>query len=266
LANEILIKFSGGIKMSDYDPEWYKSFFGPEYLNIYAHVFGEEESGKQATFVQKVLKLKEGNEVLDLCCGQGRISIPLARNGIRVTGLDFSNDLLSIARSKASNSGVQIKTIESDMRDIPFDCKFDAVISIFTALGYFESDAEDQKVLNAVAKSLKKGGLALFDLLNRDWVVANHMPREWRKNDKEVIYLEERKWDPLEGRSHINFKIIYPDGSVTETGHHIRLYVATEFNSMLERAGLSLERAYGGYDESPFEISGKRMIIIARKD
>ena len=252
--------------MSDYDPEWYKSFFGPEYLNIYAHVFGEEESGKQATFVQKVLKLKEGNEVLDLCCGQGRISIPLARNGIRVTGLDFSNDLLSIARSKASNSGVQIKTIEADMRDIPFDNKFDAVINIFTALGYFESDAEDQKVLNAVAKSLKQGGLALFDLLNRDWVVANHMPREWRKNDKEVIYLEERKWDPLEGRSHINFKIIFPDGSVTETGHHIRLYVATEFNSMLERAGLSLERAYGGYDESPFEISGKRMIIIARKD
>ena len=174
--------------------------------------------------------------------------------------------MLSIARSEALKSEVEIKTVEADMRDIPFDNKFDAVINIFTALGYFESDAEDQKVLNAVAKSLKKGGLALFDLLNRDWVVANHMPREWRKNDKQVIYLEERKWDPLEGRSHINFKIISPDGSVTETGHHIRLYVATEFNKMLQQAGLSFERAYGGYDESQFDISGKRMIIIAKKD
>ena len=143
--------------MSDYDLEWYKSFFGPEYLKIYAHVFGEEESYEQARFVQNILKLKQGNELLDLCCGQGRISIPLARNGIVVTGLDFSKDLLSIAQCEALKSGVKIKTVEADMRDIPFDNKFDAVINIFTALGYFESDAEDQKVLNAVAKSLKKG-------------------------------------------------------------------------------------------------------------
>ena len=198
--------------MSDYDPEWYKSFFGPEYLNIYAHVFGEEESRKQAEFVQKVLRLKEGNEVLDLCCGQGRISIPMALNGIKVTGLDYSNELLSIARSKASESGVEINTVEADMRDIPFDSKFDAVINIFTALGYFESDTEDQKVLDAVSRSLKKGGLALFDLLNRDWVVANHISREWRTNDKGIMYLEERNWDPIEGRSHINFKILGLNG------------------------------------------------------
>ena len=252
--------------MSDYDLEWYKSFFGPEYLKIYAHVFGEDDSSDQARFVQKILKLKQGDELLDLCCGQGRISIPLARNGIVVTGLDFSNDLLSIARSEALKSEVEIKTVEADMRDIPFESKFDAVINIFTALGYFESDAEDQKVLNAVAKSLKKGGLALFDLLNRDWVVANHVPREWRENDKEIMYLEERSWDPLQGRSHVNFKIIGPNGSITEASHHIRLYVATEFNKMLQQAGLSFESAYGGYDESQFDISGKRMIIIAKKD
>ena len=80
------------------------------------------------------------------------------------------------------------------------------------------------------------------------------------------MYLEERNWDPIDGRSHINFKILGLNGSITETGHHIRLYVATEFNNMLKRAGLSFECAYGGYDQSPFEISAKRMIIIARKD
>ena len=62
------------------------------------------------------------------------------------------------------------------------------------------------------------------------------------------------------------FKIIGPDGSLTKTGHHIRLYVATEFKYMLEKAGLSMQNVYGGYDESPFNISGKRMIVIARKD
>ena len=252
--------------MSDYDPEWYKSFFGPEYLNIYAHVFGDKESERQAKFVEKVLSLKKGDEVLDLCCGQGRISVPLARNGVKVTGLDFSNELLSLAKAKASKSGVEISTVEANMRDIPFENKFDAVINIFTALGYFESDIEDQKVLNAVSKSLKKDGLALFDMLNRDWVVANHIEREWRENNKEAIYLEEREWDSIEGRSHINFKIIGPDGSLTKTGHHIRLYVATEFKYMLEKAGLSMQNVYGGYDESPFNISGKRMIVIARKD
>ena len=97
-----------------------------------------------------------------------------------MTGLDFSKEILNMARLEASNAGVEFTAIEADMREIPYVSEFDAVINVFTAFGYFYGDAENQKVLNGVAKSLKKNGLALFDLLNRDWVVSNHIEREWR--------------------------------------------------------------------------------------
>ena len=70
--------------MSDYDLEWYNSFFGPDYLKIYSHVFDFDQSNEQAKFVQDVLQLQAGDHALDLCCGQGRISIPLAIKSVAI--------------------------------------------------------------------------------------------------------------------------------------------------------------------------------------
>jgi ubiquinone/menaquinone biosynthesis C-methylase UbiE len=76
--------------------------------------------------------IEPGMEVLDVGCGTGNATIPAARAGARVTGLDFSPDLLAIARERGADAMVEIDWVEGDAQQLPFeDASFDRVLSVF---------------------------------------------------------------------------------------------------------------------------------------
>jgi ubiquinone/menaquinone biosynthesis C-methylase UbiE len=82
--------------------------------------------------VVKRAGLEPGMDLLDVACGTGNATIPAARDGARVTGLDFSPDLLAIARERAADAMVEVDWIEGDAQELPFeDASFDRVISTF---------------------------------------------------------------------------------------------------------------------------------------
>ena len=146
---------------------WYKSFFGEDYLRIYDFLT-PERTQLEVDGIVKLLALPPGSAILDLCCGHGRHAVPLAKRGYRVKGQDLSAVFLQHAQAASEAQGTQLRLIQSDMRNIPFEKEFDAVINIFTAFGYLESEEEDQKVLQQVHKALKPGGLFLLETLHRE--------------------------------------------------------------------------------------------------
>ena len=76
--------------------------------------------------------LEPGMEVLDVACGSGNATIPAARSGARVTGLDASPALLALARERAADAMVEVDWVEGDPQQPPFDdASFDRVISTF---------------------------------------------------------------------------------------------------------------------------------------
>ncbi len=251
--------------MTEYDLEWYRSFFGQDYLDVYSHLLTEERSEAEAGFVIRALDLEPGDRVLDLCCGTGRHAVPLARAGLEVTGLDMSEEYLAQARSAAREAGVKVRFEQGDMREIPFREEFDAVVNLFTAFGYFDDDSDDQRVIDGAAAALRPAGQLLLDLLNRDWVAANYVRSDSRKGPDGTVYAEQRKFDPVAGRNHVEFMITSPDGAQRKVSHHIRLYVATEISRMIHRAGLTVERSYGGYDGNLLSVETRRMILVSRK-
>ena len=206
--------------MTEYDPEWYRSFFGQDYLDVYGHLLTEESSQAETDFVIRALDLKPGDRVLDLCCGTGRHAVPLARAGLEVTGLDMSEDYLEKARSAARDAGGKVRFVQGDMREIPYEGEFDAVVNMFTAFGYFDLEADDQRVIDGAASALRPGGRLLLDLLNRDWVAANYVRSESREGQNGTVYTEQRNFDPVAGRNHVEFTIASPDGAERKAGHH----------------------------------------------
>ena len=148
---------------------WYKSFFTSDYPELYGFHLRTKQTKRQIRFVRKALDLQAGETVLDLC-GQGRHSIALAKKGLNVIGLDLNRDYLAWAERAAAEAGVEIETIEADMREIPFSERFDAVISMFSSFGYLESDDEDLRVLEAIRQALKPAGRLLLDLPNQEWI------------------------------------------------------------------------------------------------
>jgi SAM-dependent methyltransferase len=76
--------------------------------------------------------LEPGMDLLDVACGTGNATIPAARAGARATGLDFSPELVAIARERASDAMVEVEWVEGDAQELPFeDASFDRVISTF---------------------------------------------------------------------------------------------------------------------------------------
>jgi len=126
---------------------WYKEFFQKYYYDTYQDFLTPTRTKKEVASIVKILNLPKGSKILDLCGGYGRHAIPLAKKGYKVTLLDLNKKILDIARKEAKKQKVEIKTVHSDMRRIPFQNEFDAVINMFTSFGYLEYDQENLKVL-----------------------------------------------------------------------------------------------------------------------
>jgi SAM-dependent methyltransferase len=245
---------------------WYVDFFHNDYLNIYGHLFTPERAEKEVAFVERVLELRAGSRVLDLCCGQGRHSILLAKHGFCVTSLDLNPVYLELAQKAARASNLVIETVVADMREIGFQDYFDAIVNMYSSFGYLESETEDARVLESTAKATKSGGRVLFDMLNREWAVANYIQNDWHKDQDGTLYIERRDLDLVTSRMHVRFMIVTPDGRRRDSiGHDIRLYTLTEMTGRLARVGLEVTGVFGGFDGENYGVTGRRMIILAKK-
>ncbi len=253
--------------MTSIPSNWYTEFFNEDYLRIYSERLSHDVTERETSFVVDSLGLQEGARVLDLACGHGRHAIALARRSMVVTGQDLNEDYLCKARADAVREGVEIETVHGDMRDIPFTSEFDAVINMFTAFGYFDSDDEDVRVLQSVGNSLKGDGQFLLDTINREWVLANYVQNDWHTDDDGNTFLEHREFDLVTGRNHVTFTIVTADGTRRESpGHDIRLYTLAELVRLFDASGLRVSATYGDYDGSPYAIHSPRMIVVATKD
>jgi SAM-dependent methyltransferase len=244
---------------------WYVTYFGEEYFDIYGPMLSEERTAREVEGIIKLLDLPQGSRILDLACGHGRHAIPLAQSGFQVTGQDLSEVFLDRARAEAQARSAPIRWVHGDMRKIPFVDEFDAIINIFTAFGYFESDTEDQQVLHQVHKALRPGGHFLLDLMHRDALVRRFQPFDVSRRDDGLVVTEERQFDQLAGRTTVRVTLFHPDGRRTESGHVVRNYTVTELAEMLGRSGLEVQATYGGLDGSPLTLDSRRLVVIAQK-
>jgi SAM-dependent methyltransferase len=245
---------------------WYVDFFRDDYLKIYDHLFTAERAEKEVAFAQQVLELKPGARILDLCCGQGRHSVPFARCGLEVTALDLNPAYLDRVQELAQASNVTLRIIEADMRQIPFQDQFDAIVNMYSSFGYLESEAGDLDVLKSAANAARPGGRLLLDMLNREWAVANYIQNDWHSGSDGTLYVERRDLDLATSRMHVKFTIIGPHGGRRESiGHHIRLYTLTETTRLLGQVGFKVTGIFGGFDAEPYTIGTRRMIVLAQK-
>ncbi len=252
--------------MASQGSAWYVDFFRSDYLNVYGHMFTEERAEKESAFVASALGLKAGASVLDLCCGQGRHSIQLAKRGLRVTSLDLNAGYLELAKQAAATAKVEIETVAADMRELPSEDKFDAIVNMYSSFGYLESEAEDLKVLESAAKALKAGGQLLLDMLNREWAIDNYIQNDWHTGADGTLYVERRDLDLATSRMHVHFIVVDSKGGRRESiGHNIRLYTLTEMTRLLERVGIRVTLVVGGFDSEDYGIVTRRMIIVGRK-
>ena len=220
----------------------------------------------QVDFIARALELPEGARVLDLCCGWGRHTVRLAQRGYDVTGLDLSAYHVRLAKQAARDAGVRAAWLRGDMREIPRDAgKFDAVINCFTAFGYFDDESENQRVIDGVARSLRRGGRFFIDTINQEGLMRVFRESDCTKRPNDALSIELRRYDALTGRINVDWIYLERDGEQHKAFHSVRLYRYVELAAMLSKAGLAPLRAWGNWDGSELSMQSPRLIVLAEK-
>jgi len=173
-------------------------------------------------------------KILDAGGGTGRITLPLAKMGYRVTLCDVSSGMLEVAKEKLHNEGVQnrVKIEEADIASLPFpDESFDLVICLHGPL----SIADSLKAAGELTRVMKRGGKIIVDAHSRYWAVKN----ELRKNPDRALKL---------AKSELNH-------AYDIFGDWCRVFSPIELRELFERHGIKVVSIYGSFIESlPMEI------------
>ncbi|MHA1616220.1 MAG: class I SAM-dependent methyltransferase [Candidatus Njordarchaeales archaeon] len=202
-------------------------------------------------------------DILDLMCGDGRISIFLAKKGYRVTGVDFSPFFIKKARENARKYNVSSKTffILGDARQVDeiVNKKFDAVIIVWQSLGYYEPET-DKEILSRVGKIVKPMGLlVLYDLILREKIkdyCSLNLPGHFIFGDfavrVEMNFIED------ESRLRIDWSFYRTvENRMLFLGHaeaRILIYSLKELISMLSETGWEVIEYENPYSEKIFYI------------
>ncbi len=159
--------------------------------------------------------LNENDRVLDAACGSGLSTIPLARSGFRVTGMDRSGAMLELARGKVLSAGLSVELRSADLLNMNFDEAFHAVICMHSGLDYILRLDELQRVFHNVRGCLRTGGLFAFDkcLDEPDFYLQSHEERRRLKNaEASILY----SWDRGKRLFRQDCRIYFRDDSGAE--------------------------------------------------
>jgi ubiquinone/menaquinone biosynthesis C-methylase UbiE len=240
---------------------WWLDFFD-DFRPIF-DTFPKRISNQQAAFIIRKMGLRKGKTFLDCPCGIGRISLPLARKGIRVTGVDITESYLEELEEKAKRAKLKIETQHCDMRRITFSNQFDAAGNLLTSFGYFEKEADNLRTLRCIYYALKPGGKFVLHVTNRDWILVNYTPRGWQEI-KSLKVLEKREFDYSRSVNRAVWHFIR-DGKKSSYSVMIRLYSYHELIAMLKKVGFENVEGYGDPKESPISRDTRMMWIFATK-
>jgi SAM-dependent methyltransferase len=236
---------------------WWKEFFDAEYLRIWE---GGELAGdafRQVAGLRAILALQSGTSVLDAPCGYGRIAKPLAEQGCRVLGVDYSADMLAEAeRRRGSIPREQLRYVQHDLRTPLTESGFDVALNLFSSLGY-GTEADDLEMLETLRSAVRPGGLVFVETNHRDRTIANHRQAgsiAQRLADGTLL-LEEPRFDPVAGRVDTTWYWSGPAGS-GEKSASFRVYTATELVKLVEQAGLHVRSLHRGCFPEPFVQEG----------
>lgn len=242
--------------------EWHKGFFRNSFYNP-ASAAAVAKAPAEAAFVLRQLRLKKGAALLDLCCGPGRHAVEFAKNGLNVTGFDFSGEYLGEAGQRALKKKVKLRLVRGDMRLLKFKGEFDAAVNLFTSFGYFRKLSDDLKTLKGVARALKPGGLFLLDVVSGDHVRNNFRPRSW--GDMGGHYLLEEAELNGDGVFNIWIKINKKTGKTLKKAFFSRLYTQERLGGLLRKAGLRPLKFWGDFQGRPLSADRNRLLVLAEK-
>jgi SAM-dependent methyltransferase len=239
-------------------PHWSESFFGSLYMRF--DELRAEDLSRVVAGIIRLAEISSRTRVVELCCGYGRLLIPLvATTGAKATGIDKSHSLLLAAKVASREQGVAVRWVEADLRRYEGRNESDVAYLAATSFGYYDDAETNRQILRAARSCLKTSGTFLLEQANRPRV------RALRREDGQFIYEMQSEFDPSSRRFSGSYR--YIDKISRKVFHYpfsLILYRHTELVELLTASGFGMFRLYSGLGGRPFTENSKRLVIVCR--
>ncbi|MEP6913735.1 MAG: class I SAM-dependent methyltransferase [bacterium] len=242
---------------------WWENFFHGVALDFWRAAVSEEQTRAEADFIQKQLRLSPAAKVLDVPCGNGRLSLELATRGFDLTGLDIASEFIEEAKSNSVKRDLKVHWHNREMRDLPWSKTFDGAFCFGNSFGFLE-DQDNAEFLEAVSHALKPGARFIID---SGAIAECILPafQEHRSFELGGITLViDSRYDHEEGRLFTDYTFIR-DGQADKRPGSQRIYTYHELAELLRAAGFAVVDAYSSVAEDPFKLGSHRLLIVAAK-
>jgi D-alanine-D-alanine ligase len=179
-------------------PDWWKTLFDEVYLITDARsVCDEALTRREVDFLEGYLALRRSDRILDLCGGQGRHSLGLAKRGYqRLIVFDYSEVLIKTGKACADRASLPIQFLRGDARETGLASgAFDLVLLMANSFGYFPDERDNMKILREAYRVLALGGTLLLDLIDSDYAISNFRPVSWHEATEDIVVCRQREMD-----------------------------------------------------------------------
>jgi len=253
--------------------DWWKTLFDEVYLMTDAPFVCNPALTKcEVDVIEEILRLQPSTRILDVCGGQGRHALELARRGYQhLTVLDYSDFLLDRGRWEAVALGLNVTFCQGDARAMVLpSASFDVVLLMANSFGYFVDTADDYRVLAEVARVLTADGRFLLDLIDRDVALRHFCPESWHEATDDIVVCWKRELvhDVIRVRELVLSKAT---GLLRDRTYAERLYSPEAIRRLLTAVGfhdIVIQQGAFVYDpdhDTDYGLATNRMLVTAVK-
>ncbi len=263
-------------------PNWFETFFHGVTLDLWRRAIPPEQTTAEADFLAQNLNCVPGARLLDVPCGNGRITLELAKRGYRVTGVDLADEFIEEARASATGPlgpRAKLRTLTQplpeeeekiaggsdfilgDMRFIEGVGLYDGAFCFGNSFGFLEY-ADMEKFLAGVARALKPGARFIINTaMAAESVLPDFEEQSCHEMGDIVMTIKERY---VAEESCVDSEYIFERNGETDTRKAKHwIYTVAEIRRMLERAGFEIVNCYGSLKGEPFKLGSRELFIVS---
>ena len=222
-------------------------------------------------FYKRWLPKNKSARILELCCGTGRLTIPIAKDGYAISGVDYTPSMLKKAKAKALEEKLDITFIEADIRTLDLKEKYDLIFIPFNSIHHLYKNEDLFKALENVKKHLKDQGLFLLDCYNPNiqFIVEGEkgqkeIAKYTTKDGRDVLIKQLMQYENKTQMNRIEW-YYYINGEFDSIQNlDMRLYFPQELDSYLESNGFKIMNKFGDFEEAPFNDNSEKQIFVCQ--
>lgn len=222
-------------------------------------------------FYKRWLPKSKDARILELCCGTGRLTLPIARDGYDISGVDYTSSMLDQAKIKASEAGLEINFIEADIRTLNLEEKYDLIFIPFNSIHHLYKNEDLFKTFNVVKNHLNEGGLFLLDCFNPNiqYIVEGEKKQQeiaayTTEDGREILIKQTMRYENKTQINHIEWHYFINGEFNSIQNLDMRMFFPQELDSYLECSGFNILHKYGGFEEEVFNDNSEKQVFVCQ--